>query len=263
MPHRQSARTLHILLFSFGLIISGVGITAQAQTSPVGPDKGNAARNQTSQPQEAAARDEAQSEAYFEELYRNFRHTYRIGPDDELAIRVQRQPDYTLEKAIVTPDGRVFHPLLGDIEVAGMTVDQLTKHLTSELSEYVLDPKVTVSLLAAKSAKIGVIGEVTRPGILLMSEPMTVLDAITASGGFSNYGNQSKVTLLRKGNKGQRLTITVNLKKVLEGKADTEENLPLQAGDTVIVHGNAKRTMDYITQMAGFANFLTWIGLRR
>lgn len=196
-------------------------------------------------------------------MFENFHRTYRLGPADELAIRVRMQPDYTVERIKVSPDGRVYHPLLGDVMVGGLTVDLLTRKLTRELSKYIIKPEVSVQLLEAKSAKIGVIGEVARPGIFVMSEPLTVLDAITNAGGFARTGSRSNVSLVRQGKNGRYITLPVNVKKLLAGKADVEENLPLQPGDTVIVHGNFLKKLETFTALTGFTQFLTFIAFTR
>lgn len=216
--------------------------------------------NAQSQTANVASADDAQ---VFELMYENFRRTYRLGPTDEIAVRVRLEPDYSIERAKISPDGRVFHPLLGDVVVGGLTVEQLTKRLTQDLQRYIKEPVVSVQLLEAKSAKIGVLGEVARPGILVMGEPMTVLDAITQSGGFARTGSRSNVALVRQGRDGRYQTLSVNIKKLLAGKADAEENLPLQPGDTVIVHGNFMKKLEYVTALAGFGQFLTFLAITR
>src|SRR5262245_12304448 len=125
----------------------------------------------------------SEDDQYVRGIYLEFYNTYRLGPADEIAIRGTGQTDYTLERVKGSPTGSVYHPLLGDVEVAGMTVPRLAKRLTADMSEYLINPKVSVALLEANSAKIGVLGDVIHPGILVMSKPMTVLEAITGSGG--------------------------------------------------------------------------------
>jgi polysaccharide export outer membrane protein len=193
---------------------------------------------------------------YFKEIYRSFYENYRLGPEDEIAIRVIGQPDYSLERTRITPFGRIYHPLVGEIEVVGLTVSQATGKLTSDLSEYIIDPKVSISLLAANSAKVGVLGEVSKPGILVMTRPLTLLDAISATGGVTDFGSEKKVTVLRNAGRDEARTMTVNLKRILQAKAGAEENITLQAGDTVIVHGNFKKTFATITRLAGFGYFI-------
>jgi protein involved in polysaccharide export with SLBB domain len=189
----------------------------------------------------------AETSEYFDGIYRNFYDNYKLGPGDEIAVRVASQPDFSVERMKISPTGRIYHPLVGDIPVARLTVDQLTNKLTSAFSEYILKPSVSVELLAAQSAKIGVLGEVLRPGIVVMAEPMTVMGAIIASGGVADTGKKTEVTLLRQNNEGSLHIVTVNLKRILEGQADPEQNLTLRAGDTLIVHGNLRKKITSIS----------------
>jgi protein involved in polysaccharide export with SLBB domain len=199
----------------------------------------------------------AANSEYFDGIYRDFYDNYKLGPGDEIAIRVAAQPDFSLERVKISPTGRIYHPLVGDIHVARLTVDQLTTRLTSDFSEYILKPLVSVELLAAQSAKVGVLGEVLRPGIIVMGEPMTLMGAIIASGGVADTGKKSDVTLLRQNNEGGLHIVTVNLQHILEGRADPEQNLTLRAGDTLIVHGNLKKKITSISMpLLGFMQLL-------
>jgi polysaccharide export outer membrane protein len=218
---------------------------------------------QVSQPkaasQPASAIPADPGDQYFRDLYRQFYNSYLLGPEDQLALRVLGQPDYSIEQVTISPVGRIYHPLLGDLDVAGTTVPKLAERLTIELSQYIIDPKVSLSLLSANSAKVGVLGDVTRPGILVMARPMTILDAISASGGVTDYGSKASVTVLRQMVGGRAVTMKVNVKRILEAKADPEENIPLQAGDTIIVHGNTRKKIASITSLLGFGHFLGFL----
>jgi protein involved in polysaccharide export with SLBB domain len=88
---------------------------------------------------------------------------------------------------------------------------------------------------------------------------MNVLEAIVASGGFADTGSKSGVTVLRQTRDGRALSIKVNVKLVLEGKAGPEENIALQAGDVVLIHGNAKKKVNTVLSLAGFGSFLSFI----
>jgi protein involved in polysaccharide export with SLBB domain len=94
-----------------------------------------------------------------------------------------------------------------------------------------------------------------------MNKPMSVLEAITASGGIADTGDKSGVIVLRALRDGRAQTLKVNVKRILEGKAGVEENIPLQAGDTVIVNGNTKKKVAYILSLAGFGSFLSFISM--
>jgi polysaccharide biosynthesis/export protein len=236
----------------FGLTVALIVSTCAIQRQQVVAQTPASSAGQTSE-----------DDQLFRGLYREFYDTYRLGPADEIAIRVTGHPDYTIERVKVSPTGSVYHPLLGDMEVAGMTVPRLTRRLTEELGEYLVGPKVSVSLLEANSAKIGVLGDVLHPGILIMNKPMNVMEAITASGGVADTGDKSGVIVLRQTRDGRAQTFKVNVKRILEGKAGVEENVSLQAGDTVIVNGNTKKKMTYILSLAGFGSFLSFISMGR
>jgi polysaccharide export outer membrane protein len=244
------------LTIIFALVAGPLQATA-AQSQSSSPNKASQLTS-SAQPAPAAA-EPLEGDAYFRDIYRNFYNSYKLGPGDQIAVRVQGQPDYSLEQITISPVGRIYHPLLGEIEVVDFTVPTLTERLTVSLSQYIIDPKVSVSLLAANSAKIGVLGDVTNPGVVLMSKPMTVLDAISASGGVSDSGSKSNVTVLRQTREGRLQKMKVNVKRILEGKAGPEENIALRAGDTIIVDGNTRKKISNITSMLGFGNFLWFI----
>jgi polysaccharide export outer membrane protein len=234
--------------------VMSLAVTAAAQTSE--PFR-SAIDDKPAQSQPAGAKEPV--DPYFKDIYRHFYTTYKLGPADEVAIRVVGQPDYTLEKAQVSPMGRLYHPLVGDVDVAGLTISQATERLTIYFSEYIREPRVSLSLLAANSSMIGVLGDVAHPGIVVMSRPMTLLDAITASGGVTDYGSQSNITLVRREGNGTMRTSKVNVKRILEGKAGAEENVALQAGDTLVVHGNVKKKLGLAMSTFGFGRFLDFI----
>jgi protein involved in polysaccharide export with SLBB domain len=199
----------------------------------------------------------------YREVYRRFHENYKLGANDEIAIRIVGQPEYSIEKTKISPVGRIFHPLLGEVEVAGRTVPQLIEELTKDLSEYLLNPKISVSLLETRSAKVGVLGEVLRPGILIMNEPMKILDAIKEAGGLTEYGNKSSVIVYRQENDGRIGTHEVNLKKILEGKSSNSENLELQPGDTVMVTGNIRKKVAFVASLTSIGSFMTYINRGR
>ncbi|HVG17861.1 MAG TPA: polysaccharide biosynthesis/export family protein [Blastocatellia bacterium] len=260
--------TKSLLLMALVASVAGgpLAASAAAQKQSPAPPAQFSSQPSDVKPGQALPRPQATAadadDPFFRRVYKDFYNTYKLGPDDEVAIRVLSQPDYSLEKVKISPVGRIYHPLLGDVEVAGLTVDRLTEKLTLDLSQYIINPKISVSLLEAHSAKIGVLGDVGRPGVVIMTTPMTVLDAITASGGFTDFGSKSNVTILRQSGYDRPRTMKVNVKRILEAKADPEQNIRLQAGDTIIVHGNARKKFGQITSLLGFGHFLAFIAGR-
>jgi polysaccharide export outer membrane protein len=193
---------------------------------------------------------------YLDRSFRTYNENYRLGPGDEISIRVKGQPAYSLEKTKVSPTGSIYHELVGEVSVVGLTTTQLTERLANDLSEYLKNPQVSVQLVEAASAKISVFGEVPRPGIVIMSRPMRLLDAISEAGGFSDTGKKSSVDVLRQQPDGTRVPMRVDVKKYLEGKGNPESNITLQAGDLVVVHGNTRKTLGTIGALAGLGSFV-------
>jgi len=242
--------TIQKLLFAAALCFFVV-TAATAQSNTGTPD--GASQIEAKSPLDA-------NYAILDKAFHAFNDNYRLGPGDEVAIRVKGQPAYSLEKTKVSPTGTIYHELVGDVTVVGLTMSQVTELLTNDLSEYLKNPQVSVQLIEAASAKVIVLGEVNRQGVVIMSRPMRVLDAISEAGGFSDTGKQSSVEVLRQYPNGNRVPMRIDVKKYLEGKGSPESNIQLQAGDLVVVHGNTKKTLGTIGAIAGLGSFIAIIG---
>jgi polysaccharide export outer membrane protein len=243
---------LFVALFTAaGLPVLGVG-RSQAQTVVSDARPTGSATGATPESDEEAIR------AQIASIYRGFYNSYRLGAGDAIAIHIDKHPDDSLERVVVSPVGQIYYNLLGNVQVAGKTMAQLQDYFTASISEYIKDPRVTLSLLEANSAKIGVLGDVRAPGVVILSHPMRVLDAITAVGGITDTGSK-EVSILRQYPDGRVQIMKVNLKHVLTGKAGPEDNLYLSAGDTIVVHGNLIKKLQTISSMMGMATFLAFL----
>jgi len=132
----------------------------------------------------------------------------------------------------VRPDGKISMPLLDDVQAAGLTPMQLAASIKEKLKKYIADPRVTVVVTAMNSQRIYVLGEVTHTGSMALLPHMTVLQALS-SAGFTQFANLKGIYLLRTEN-GQQTKIRFNYKDVVKGK-DTEQNIQLKPGDTIVV----------------------------
>ncbi len=249
--------TKRILSLVLSLIVSASAL-AQNATRP-DDQKKNAATDLQAETQKVSNEEERAIQGQIASVYQNFFNSYRLGAGDVVAIYVDKHPEDSVQRVAVSPVGQVYYPLMGNVTVAGKTITQVQEFFTTAIAEYIKDPKVTVSLLEAQSAKIGVLGDVRSPGVLLLTRPMRVLDAITASGGITEYGSSSNVTVLRQFEDGRVQTFTVNVKKILQGKANPEENAYVRAGDTIIVHGNTFKTVSKVSSMVGITGLITFI----
>ena len=158
---------------------------------------------------------------------------YVIGTQDLLAINVWHEPE--LSRSVpVRPDGKISMPLVGDLEVRGLTPRLLQIRLVKELEAYIRKPQVTVIVEEANSHKFFVMGEVQRPGVYPLTTNITVLDALATAGGFKDFAKVNKIVVLRTMADGSRQRIPFQYKQAIKGGKSA---LPLQLmpGDTVIV----------------------------
>lgn len=158
--------------------------------------------------------------------------SYTIGPEDVLNISVWKEPDFSATIP-VRPDGKVSLPLIGDIQAAGKTPEVLTADLTTLLKKYVEQPRVTVMVTAINSRRVFLLGEITRPGPIVITPGMTVLQAVAAAGGPTVYANSKKMYVLRNEN-GKQSRFPFNYKNAIRGDVGSQ-NILLKPGDTIVV----------------------------
>lgn len=155
-----------------------------------------------------------------------------LGTGDEIEITVYRHDDLN-RRIRVPPEGKNTLPLIGEIQTKGVSVYQINEKIKEELSNYLVNPEVSVEVTSFKGQKIFVLGEVHRPGVYQIDPPTTVLEAISNAGGFNLDGKSSSVLLIRGGPEKPEVK-TLDLKKTLE-KGKVSQNILLQTGDVVYV----------------------------
>ena len=157
---------------------------------------------------------------------------YVIGPGDSLEVNVFNEPKFSSSNLPVRPDGMISIALVGDIPAAGMTPTQLGAEITSRLKKDIMDPNVTVSVLAINSKRIYMVGEIGRVGPLPMTPGMNPLQAISTAGGPGPYANLKKIYILRTV-AGKQQKIYFNYKKAI--KDGDMQGVLLQSGDTIVI----------------------------
>ncbi len=156
---------------------------------------------------------------------------YIIGPDDSLQINVWKEPTFT-QGVLVRPDGMISIPAVGDIQAAGRTPMQLAADVTTLLKKLIIEPTVTVSVVAVNSKRVYLVGEVGRVGPLAMTPDMTVFQAIATAGGLTPYANKKHIYILR-GAPGKQKKIPFDYNKAL--KFGDLPGTTLVPGDTIVV----------------------------
>lgn len=157
---------------------------------------------------------------------------YKIGPQDVIRIDVWKEPD--ISRTIpVRPDGKISLPLLNDVQAAGLTAMQLAASLRESLSKYLTSPQVTVTVNEINSRRVYLTGEVARAGALPLLPNMTVLQALSSGGGFTQFAKLKNIYVLRTED-GKQVKHPFNYKEVVKGNL-AEQNILLLPGDVIVV----------------------------
>ena len=162
---------------------------------------------------------------------------YVIGPLDTLTIFVWRNPELGA-KVQVRPDGRITTPLITDMPAVGKTPAMLAEDIRLQLSQYIEDPLVSVivdNFSGTFSQQIRVVGATEKPASIPYRANMTVLDAMIAVGGLSEYaaGNKARLVRFDKAT-GKQKEYKLRLADLLK-KGDSKANVMLSPGDVIII----------------------------
>ena len=158
---------------------------------------------------------------------------YVLASGDTIDLMVYKEPDLSMRSKIAR-DGRVQLPLLGEVNVAGMTVRQAQDHIRKLLNaDYLVDPQVYLNIASYTQRKITLIGQVVRPGSyeLQGNESLGILEAIGMAGGFTRIADSKNVTVKRAVD-GKTETIKVNTKRLEDPRGGSFQVLP---GDIITV----------------------------
>ncbi|HXZ73539.1 MAG TPA: polysaccharide biosynthesis/export family protein [Streptosporangiaceae bacterium] len=152
---------------------------------------------------------------------------YIIGPEDILEIQVWGNKDLN-QTVFVRPDGRTSLPLVGEIGVAGKSVQQLQDHLTDVYEKTVKGAVVTVIVKEIRSRPVYFVGGFGKPGVMQLTRELTLLQAISIVGGVLPNADAERGFVLR-GDK--RIPIDFNR---LVQRGDLTQNPKLEPGDSVV-----------------------------
>ncbi len=161
---------------------------------------------------------------------------YHIGIDDVIAVSVWRNPELSVTGP-VRPDGKITMPIIGDVQAGGKTPEQVAAAIRERLGQYLREPQVAVSVVELVShtylTRIRVTGAVAQPVSIPHRPGMTVLDAVLAAGGVTEFAAPNRTTLYRK-QEGKSRAFPVYLKEILyQGKLET--NYELMPGDIISI----------------------------
>jgi len=156
---------------------------------------------------------------------------YRLGPEDIIFISVWENKELTME-VVVRPDGKISIPLVQDVQAEGLTSGELADVIQQKLVAYIKDPSVSVIVKQVNASKFYVVGYVARPGPYPLRGDVTILQALSLAGGFTQFASPRKIRLVR--NYGTRQEVRVlNYYNMIDKGG--EGNYLLKPGDTIVV----------------------------
>jgi len=158
--------------------------------------------------------------------------SYLVQPGDLLEVSVWRE-EYLEREVAVQPDGMISFPLAGVLQAAGRNVGEIQEAVAAQLSQFIPDPVVTVSIKEIRGNRIYVIGQVQRPGQFIMNPTIDIVQALALAGGTTPFAELNDIRVLRR--TGTRLrAIEFRYGDVEKGR-NLQQNIILQSGDVIIV----------------------------
>lgn len=158
---------------------------------------------------------------------------YLIGPEDVVEVMVWKNADLSRTTS-VRPDGKISLPLVGDVQAAGLTAEQLRDSIAAKLQSYYKEPpQISVMLQQINSYAIYVLGEVRSPGKYVVKTDTTFLQALTLAGGFTEFASKNRIVIRRRGDESsQESSMAVKYADVMDGR---QSNVLLHPGDTIVI----------------------------
>jgi polysaccharide export outer membrane protein len=158
----------------------------------------------------------------------------QLGPGDSIRITVFQNPNLTTE-ARISARGLIWFPLIGDVEMAGLTQAEAVATISEKLKKgrFLVDPQVSISVLQVRSRQVSVIGQVQRPGRYALEEGTARLtDILALAGGVTPDGHN--VVSIIGGSEGEASRRDIDLSRLYQN-SNPAGNIELQGGETVIV----------------------------
>lgn len=159
---------------------------------------------------------------------------YKVGAENVLQIDVYYGRDREISRKVrVSSQGRINFPLLGEVDVAGLSVAEVEKKLTDLLDkDYLVNPQVSVFI--EKYSTVSILGQVMEPGSFEIKGSLTLIELISLAGGFTKIAATNDVRIMRSMPDGSKATIKVKANDVIN-KGKEGDDVKLEPGDIVTV----------------------------
>jgi polysaccharide export outer membrane protein len=176
----------------------------------------------------------------------NVPSTYTLGPNDEISFWGIDAEEIVNKRFRIDPDGEVSLPMVGRLQAAGLTIRQFEEVLNKQLSAYIREPHIVVTIAEFRSQPVTVVGAVKSPGTYQLQGRKTVVEMISLAGGFrEDAGNTIKITRELEWGKiplsdasidpGHKFSVAeIRIKEILEAR-NPQENILMMPHDVVTV----------------------------
>lgn len=175
-----------------------------------------------------------------------------LSPGDSVRIVVWRKPEFSGD-FVVAPDGSITHPLFRDVKVAGVPLATAEASIRRYLSQYDQNPQFVMEPLL----RVAVSGEVPRPTVFAVQPETSIAEAIARAGGTTQFGNRTRVRVIRGEPGGSQRVLYANL----VDPADRFAQSPVRSGDQIVVDRRKSFLRDVFLPALGVVGSLASIGL--
>lgn len=187
---------------------------------------------------------------------------YILGPGDQVSVEFFNVPEYNGEKQVLV-DGALNLPLVGKVNIEGLTIEAATNRISTAYAPYLRTPLLTIDLIAPRPISVGISGEVNRPGSYDI--PLTdgnqqnsvewpsVIEAVQLAGGITEQANIRAIEIRRNASSNSPQTITVDFWEILNS-GSIGQDIILRDGDAIYIPTATQLTPEELTQLSA-ANF--------
>ncbi|MER2520903.1 MAG: polysaccharide biosynthesis/export family protein [Bdellovibrionales bacterium] len=157
---------------------------------------------------------------------------FTIIAGDVLQITVWKEDGLDRE-VLVLQDGTITFPLIGTLSVQGKTPNDVQANVKEKLAKLIPEASVTVAVKAALGHTVNVIGQVVKPGEIVMGRRLTAIQALSQAGGLTPYASEGNIIVLRR-NGSEETTIKIPYSDIIKGRK-LDQDILLNPGDVVVV----------------------------
>lgn len=160
--------------------------------------------------------------------------SYQLHAGDRILVGMYDDEKLPAKEIVIAPDGTFAFPIIGEVHAGGKTTAQVRADMEARLKKYVTDPVVTLVVVEVKGNVAYVVGQVNKPGQLVMNPGLNVLQALSMAGGGNPYAKLDDIIIIRTGSNGRQQVLPFRYGQVTAGRG-LEQNIMLESGDVVVV----------------------------